>query len=42
MSTRKPIRLTPRGELVFGSLAGLVAVFTIVIFFAALGDYLGI
>lgn len=42
MSTRRPIRLTARGELVFGSLAGLVAIFTIVIFFAVLGDFLGI
>ena len=36
------IRLTRRGELVFGSLAGAVYVFTVVIFFAALGDFLGI
>lgn len=40
MSNR--IRLTRRGELVFGSIAGVVALFTIVIFFAVLGDYLGI
>lgn len=36
------IRLTRRGELVFGSLAGLVALFTLPIFFAVLGDFLGI
>ena len=36
------IRLTRRGELVFGSLSGLAAIFTMVIFFAVLGDFLGI
>jgi len=42
MSRRQPIRLTPRGELVFGSLAGVAALFSMVIGFAALGDFLGI
>lgn len=36
------IRLTRRGELVFGSLAGLAYIGTIVVFFAVLGDFLGI
>jgi len=36
------IRLTRRGELVFGSLAGIAYLFTIVIFFAVLGDVMGI
>jgi len=36
------IRLTRRGELVFGSLAGVAYLFTVVIFFAVLGDFLGI
>lgn len=40
--SQQRIRLTRRGELVFGSLAGAAAIFTIVIFFAVLGDYLGI
>lgn len=40
--SRERIRLTARGELVFGSLAGVVAIFTIVMFFAVLGDALGI
>ena len=38
----KRIHLTARGELVFGSLAGLAFLSSIVIFFAALGDFLGI
>jgi hypothetical protein len=42
MRTRRPIRLTARGELVFGTLAGIVFLFTLVIFWAALGDSLGI
>ena len=40
--SRERIRLTARGELVFGSLAGVLALFTIVISFAVLGDFLGI
>jgi len=36
------IHLTARGELVFGTLAGAAFVFTIVMFTAALGDFLGI
>lgn len=36
------IRLTRRGELVFGSLAGITAIFAMVIGFAVLGDFLGI
>lgn len=36
------IRLTRRGELVFGSLAAMAYLFTLVIFFAVLGDFLGI
>ena len=39
---RQRIRLTPPGELVFGSLAGVAALFTLVISFAVLGDALGI
>lgn len=36
------IHLTARGEAVFGTLAGIAFVFSIVIFFAVLGDFLGI
>lgn len=36
------IRLTARGELVFGSLAGAVVVFMFPVMFAILGDFLGI
>jgi len=36
------IRLTRRGELVLGSLAGVAALFSMVIGFAILGDFLGI
>ncbi|QFG09595.1 hypothetical protein HYQ00_gp51 [Arthrobacter phage TripleJ] len=42
MSRRQPIRLTERGEIVLGTLAGLAFLFTITIFFAVLGDFLGI
>lgn len=42
MSRRQPIRLTARGELVFGALSGCAFIGTIVLFFAALGDVLGI
>lgn len=40
--TRQPIRLTERGELVLGTLAGIAFLTTITVFFAALGDALGI
>ena len=36
------IRLTRRGGLVFGSLSAMAHLFTLVIFFAVLGDFLGI
>lgn len=36
------IRLTARGELVFGSLAGAAAIFAMVVGFAVVGDFLGI
>jgi len=36
------IRLTRRGELVFGSLAGAAYIAGVVMFFAVLGDFLGI
>ncbi|MFS0716861.1 hypothetical protein ABC337_15395 [Arthrobacter sp. 1P04PC] len=36
------IHLTERGEAVFGSLAGIAFISSTVIFFAALGDLLGI
>ena len=42
MNRRQPIRLTARGELVFGTLAGIGFLFTLVIFCAVLGDFLGI
>ena len=40
--SRQPIRLTARGELVLGTLAGLAFLLTITVLFAALGDLLGI
>lgn len=42
MSRRHAIRLTARGELVLGTLAGIAFLFTITIFFAVLGDFFGI
>jgi hypothetical protein len=42
MSTRRPLRLTTRGELVLGTAAGIAFLFTLVVFFAVLGDFLGI
>ncbi|WP_364402547.1 hypothetical protein [Pseudarthrobacter sp. LMD1-1-1.1] len=42
MSRRQPIRLTARGEIVFGSLAGIAFLFSLVLFFAVLGDFFGI
>ncbi|TQJ60519.1 hypothetical protein FBY30_2787 [Arthrobacter sp. SLBN-83] len=40
--SRQRIRLTARGEAVFGTLAGVAFLFTLVIFWAAVGDLLGI
>lgn len=40
--TRQRIRLTARGELVFGSLAGAAIVLTFIVGCAVVGDFLGI
>ena len=40
--SRRPIRLTQRGEMVFGTMAGIAFLFSLVMFFAVLGDFLGI
>jgi hypothetical protein len=42
MSRRQPIRLTELGEIVLGTAAGIAFLLTITIFFAVLGDFLGI
>jgi hypothetical protein len=42
VSRRQPVRLTERGEFVLGTLAGVAFLFTIICFFAVLGDFLGI
>lgn len=40
--SRQKIRLTEAGELVLGTIAGIAFLLTITIFFAFLGDVLGI
>lgn len=41
-AARKPIRLTELGELVLGTAAGIAFLLVVTVFFAVLGDVLGI